>query len=346
MDLLTGLLSPPPVLAQERASATPGRVLVSGAVTGGQPALHRVQHRPDAASPASPDVERSSGELTLELLDAAGEVLVSRRFDAAGPDPWHGGPAGGPATFALEVAAPASLHAVRVTAPGGLHSERTRSPGPPTIQADVSPDPASGAPTLRWFGQDPDGDEVHFDVYVRADGQGPWRGVAMGTTRTSVTLGEDQLPPGGQVTARLVASDGFNTTMTEVDLGPGAPLSVPAVIPARDARDVSVLTDVSIHLSAPLPETHGTPVLGSEAVGLTDEEGTQVFADVEYRPETMTILLAPVAPLRPLTEYTVTLAAGLEDPWGRQLGEDVTWSFTTGNSPETDADRGGAAMRR
>jgi hypothetical protein len=65
-----------------------------------------------------------------------------------------------------------------------------------------------------------------------------------------------------------------------------------------------------------------------------------VFADVAYHPTSRTIVLAPVGPLRPGTRYTVTLAAGLEDPWGGRLASDVVWSFTTAAVAVTEAQAG------
>jgi hypothetical protein len=340
LEGLATLLFPRPVFAQAgQAPAREGRLQVSGTVFNGEPTLHRVQFRPEAAVPPLAPAVAPSGDLTLELLDAGGQVLASRPFDAAGPDPWHGEPAGGPAAFTLDVPAPAGLHTVRVRAPGGASAEQSRSAGAPTLEASVS-DAGAGARTLQWSAADPDGDAVQVDVYLRADGEGPWRGVATGTTKTTLRFGAEQLLPGGRLAARLVASDGFNTTATEVDLGPGAPLAVLAVTPNRDARDVSPVTDVVVQLSAPLATAGRTAALETDRIRLVDADGTAVFSDVEYRPTTRTIVLAPVGPLRPGTRYTVTLAAGLEDPWGGRLAEAVSWSFTTAAVAVTEAQAG------
>jgi hypothetical protein len=155
----------------------------------------------------------------------------------------------------------------------------------------------------------------------------------MGTTKTTLRFGTEQLLSGGRLAARLVASDGFNTTATEVDLGPGAPLAVLAVTPNRDARDVSPVTDVVVQLSAPLATAGRTAALEADRIRLVDADGTAVFADVEYQPTSRTIVLAPVGSLRPGARYTVTVAAGLEDARGGRLASDVVWSFMTAPSP-------------
>jgi hypothetical protein len=235
--------------------------------------------------------------------------------------------------FTLDVPAPAGLHTVRVTAPGGRSVEQTRSGAAPTLEASAATDAGAGTRTLQWSVADPDGDDVRVDVFLRADGEGPWHGVATGTTKTTLRFGAEQVLPGGRLAARLVASDGFNTTATEVDLGPGAPLAVLAVTPDRDAQDVSVVTDVVVQLSALLATSGRTAALEADRIRLVDADGTAVLADVEYQPTSRTIVLVPVGSLQPGARYTVTVAAGLEDSQGGRLPSDVAWSFVTAPSP-------------
>jgi hypothetical protein len=326
---LVQLLVPRPVFAQSPDGATDGRVIVRGTVTNDRVVLHQVQHRPGAAPPS-----RTSGEMALQLVDVAGRVLQSIPFSPDAPDAWHAGPAD-PAVFSLDVAAPVGLHTVRVAAPGGTSARHSRSARPPTIRAEVTSVEAPATRTLRWAAGDPDGDDVRVDVYVRADDEGPWRGVAIGTDRTSLTLDAGTLPTGRRAAARLVASDGFNTASTEIDLGPGAPLTVLATHPRADETDVSASAEVMVFLSAPLPAAGSAPASTVDArwLRMTGPDGETVFADVASRPAAGRLILTPLQPLRPGTRYTVTVAAGLEDARGGRLTSDVVWSFVTAPSP-------------
>ncbi len=270
--------------------------------------------------------------MSLELVDAAGRILSTASFDPVAADRWHGGPAGS-AAFSLETAAPIGLHTVRVTGPNGETDQRSRSARPPTIRAEVRSFGQPPVRTLHWLTDDPDGDDVRVDVYLRADGEGPWRGVAIDTTRTDLLLDDFTLPTGGRVTARLVASDGFNTASTEVELGAGAPLTVLATLPADGAEDVPISTDILVVLSAPLrlEGNAGAGQLDPEQLRMAGPDGHVVFADLQYR--NGRLLLTPIQPLRPGTRYTVTLAPGLEDTWSGRPSTAVTWSFVTASVP-------------
>jgi len=322
---LARLFFPRPVFAQSVDVATDGHLLVSGTVASDRVVLHRVKHRPGIAR-----IPGTSGRMRLDLMDVAGRLLRSVPFDTVVADPWHEAP-GGPAAFSVEVGAPIGLHAVRVTAPGGLSTEHRRSASPPSIRAEVNSPRGALARTLRWSVQDPDGDDVRVDVYVRADDEGPWRGIAIDTDRTALSVDAGMLPAGRQVAARLVASDGFNTTMTDIALGPGTPLTVLASLPAADASDVATSTDIIVFLSAPLRIGSSAPVVDVDAaqLRLTGPDGQTVFADVAYRRNVGSLILTPVQPLQPGARYTATLAAGLEESWGGKLLNDVTWNFVT-----------------
>jgi hypothetical protein len=268
--------------------------------------------------------------MTLELVDVAGRVLQSIPFSPEVPDAWHAGPAG-PAVFSRDVAAPIGLHTVRVAAPGGVSAQHSRSARPPTIRAEITSAAEPAARMLHWSADDPDGDDVRVDVYVRADDEGPWRGVAIDTDRTALTLDTGTLPTGRRAAARLVASDGFNTAATEIDLGPGAPLTVLATHPHADEPDVAVSAEVMVFLSAPLRAAGDAPASAVDArwLRMTGPDGETVFADVASRPAAGRLILTPLQPLQPGARYTVTVAAGLEDARGGRLPNGVVWSFTT-----------------
>lgn len=320
--LFANALRPVPLLAQ-RSDA--GRFLVSGWFDGSEIRLTRVVHRPDEA-PA--DTQAAAGEFTLDLLDGAGRVVHSTSFGATSPGEAHT-VGGGRQVFFVEAPATDGVERVRVTAPGGVGVERARSRSGPTVRASLEPSTAS-VRTLRWTASDPDGDQVRVSVYLRAAGEGAWRGVAIDTTRTKLELDASRLPPGQMVTARLVGSDGFNSSVVDVDLGPGPSLTVLAVAPVDGAVDVALQSDVLAWVSAPLAagDTGGLDRRLADRFRLTGPAGKQVLADVAYQPGTGVIVLAPAEPLQAGAQYTATLE-GLEDRTGRRLASSLAWSFTT-----------------
>ncbi|HIQ05385.1 MAG TPA: hypothetical protein EYH31_06770 [Anaerolineae bacterium] len=100
----------------------------------------------------------------------------------------------------------------------------------------------------------------------------------------------------------------------------------------------------------PLPKITGTrPQDGS--VGINPTRGVRILLNTEIDPDTIpdnvTIIPEPTRvysyynrwdkaiylswSMIPSTTYTVTIGAGLADPYGNTIGEDYTFSFTTGN---------------
>jgi len=101
--------------------------------------------------------------------------------------------------------------------------------------------------------------------------------------------------------------------------------------PAPDAAGVGVDTTVSVGFSEPILVSTITPAsFRLRALGAQSD----VPATVTYAGTTAT--LTPNAPLAFGTQYRVTVAASVSDLSGNLLGEDVTWSFTTGAGTFTD----------
>lgn len=323
LAVLARLISPVVLMAQ--GPETAGRLLVNGTAGDAGVSLDHVEHR---AHESPPDPADRTGTFTLDMFDSGGRVLASVPFDVTGPDTAHGLEGSAP-MFSLDLPAPAGLHTVRVTGPDGTTAERTRRGQPPTITAAVD-DAGSGGRTLRWSAQDADGDAVRVSIYLRADGTGPWRGIGSSLSRTELGLDRNHLPPGQQVSARLVAFDGFNTATTEVELGPGSPVTVLSVNPVDGATGVSLTGDVSAWVSNPMPVGSDARVvaLGTGSLRLMDPDGNAVFADLIYQPGIGLVTLTPNVPLRPGTRYTATIE-GLEDRWGNRLERPISWSFVT-----------------
>lgn len=325
---LASLLGPAPAFASEARPPASGSLVVAGRVTAAGVELGRVSHRLDgAAVRAAPP----PGDWRLELLDAAGGVLESVAFAPASADPWHGLP-GGTSPFRLEVPAPPGLAAVRVAGPGGRSVIRRRSPHPPALRVIAPSLESGGERRLGWAATDADGDELRFDVFLRADETGPWRALTVGSERTSLTLTPETLPAGERVRIRIEAGDGFNTVVEEVDAGPGAPFSVLQVSPVDESHGVAATTEVTAWLSEP-------PAPGPAAVSfrLTAADGATVPAELTIQPAVGSLTLTPLAPLEPGTRYSVTIG-GLESRSGRRLATPRTWSFTTAAADEAGAE--------
>lgn len=334
---LARTLLPMPVAAQDVRSSGSRRIRVSGTLRDGQLTLGRVTLESAGIERAA---GRGEGTLRIDLLDAAGGVLSTASM-VARPGGWAHGPPAGVAMFNADLPAPDGVQGVRVATAGGQTVERRRSANAPTVVAEVASPDAAGGRILQWSAADTDGDDLRFDVYVRAD-ETSWRLVAFDITQTELTLDSSHLPPGRQITARVVAHDGFNAGATEVDLGPGASLSVLATMPANGALDVPLVTDVTAWISSPMLVSSSARVLPLQtgSFRLVDAGGNEVFADVVYQPGTGLITLTPNTPLEPGTRYTATIEA-LEDRWGGRLEQPVRWSFRTRGRVSEPAPAGG-----
>lgn len=319
---LARALLPVPLFAQD--AGPDGRLTVTGVISDRGVLLRRVSHDPHGRlpDPARP----TPGDLTLDLLDASGSVLESIPFGVPAVDQ----PRGVARSFVVSVPAPAGLHAIRVSAPGHDPAERARSTQPPRLEPGAVETTAGGDRTINWTVIDADQDDVTVSVFVRSEATAGWQGVARSITTGGVTIRASQLPPGPQVRGRLVADDGFNTSMAEMDIGPGAPLQASPLRPADGSERVAQNADVVARVSSPLaaPRTDRPVRLQAGSFTLVDPDGNEVFADVTYQPRRGLLILSPIRPLQQGTRYTATIA-GLEDRWGGPLAAPVTWSFET-----------------
>jgi uncharacterized protein YfaS (alpha-2-macroglobulin family) len=115
--------------------------------------------------------------------------------------------------------------------------------------------------------------------------------------------------------------------------------AVLALLPPDGAREVAVDTPISVRFSRTMVTT-ATLALPGELPELRFEPplaGSATWLDPA------TVLFRPATPLRPGTRYRATLAAGLTDLGGGELGRDIVWSFNTpppdvlATSPSTGA---------
>lgn len=104
--------------------------------------------------------------------------------------------------------------------------------------------------------------------------------------------------------------------------------TAPAVVtlsPAPGATDVPRQSDVRVTFTEPLNWATVAAASFSLTRQLDIVPATYVF-------EAVTAVLVPVAPLDPLTTFTVTLTSAVRDSAGNRLAADTSWAFSTGPS--------------
>jgi hypothetical protein len=130
--------------------------------------------------------------------------------------------------FVLEVPNPGNVaKAVLVRNDGGQEQELTSlevSTNAPilTITSPKAGDNWAGEHTITWSGSDEDGDTLRYDVLYSHDGKKTWFPLEVGSNESEYTFSTDEILPSDQTYIRVAASDGFNTTSTDV-----GPLVVP-----------------------------------------------------------------------------------------------------------------------
>jgi hypothetical protein len=152
-----------------------------------------------------------SGPYTLKLLDNAGNVLLSQSFDVLHPT--HG-----PEKSRIHLVVPFVAGFKRIVIDNGTRTlyDKETSPNAPNIKIEAPNGGeiwSSGAQTVRWTADDPDGDPLTFLVQYSPDGGQHWetiRDVGPDEPR-QLELNVSDFTPSQQGVFRLTASDGFNT---------------------------------------------------------------------------------------------------------------------------------------
>ena len=174
--------------------------------------------------PAGSNDEPGSGEYTIELRDGEGTAVWTRQFSLVPghidmEDPWSLIVA--PPSFSEVVPLDDGVVSVVLLRGTEVVAEITRSPNPPEVQLfsptrsgfEGQPD----NPVIRWTGSDIDNGPLHYmvDYSPVSEGQGgpKWKPLAIDWTRQELPVRLLDLPGGGEAMVRLLATDGFNTTV-------------------------------------------------------------------------------------------------------------------------------------
>ena len=174
--------------------------------------------------PGDASAEEGSGPLTFEQLDAGGGVLQTRRFGAVNKL----GPIGNAtskgdkhivtkdAAFSLSVPALANARSLRLRRGEDVLLTRTRSAAAPVVKVTTPARVEIGDNlTLNWTATDADGGTLTSLVSISLDGGQTWRSLGDATTGTSLTVKAIVGLAGEGIRARVITTDGWNTTTAE-----------------------------------------------------------------------------------------------------------------------------------
>jgi hypothetical protein len=204
-------------------------------------------------TPKSAPMQREgTGNYCLRFMDVGGTALYERCFDLETLSPETLEPIDQPG-FVLTVPDPGKVaNVVLVRNANGQEKELTSlkvSAHAPTLTI-TSPkvgDRWEGEHTITWTGSDEDGDKLRYDIQYSADGKQSWYPLEVGSHNTQYTFSTDEILPGEQTYIRILASDGYNTTASDVG---------PLVIPKQ--ANSPALPPKSGSESGTQPPTQGT----------------------------------------------------------------------------------------
>ncbi len=161
-----------------------------------------------------------SGNYTLELLDASGQVLASHAFEPVEAHPytrWHEGePVGHLRGFALAVPAQEGTRGLRVRRGEAVLAERFGGSAAPAFGLAALSEPGTQPLALSWTASDTDADTVYYTVRRSTDNGQTWETLAYAITDTSLVLSE--LIDGSIY--EILASDGVNTSVLRIPSQP------------------------------------------------------------------------------------------------------------------------------
>lgn len=208
------LLSKRVAVQQRRADQAQPYLLISGAFykTGGgqlQPTYHFTSTLPVELTATGTDgclvLQNSAAQTLVEHCFAldfqdpeTGAELAQIPFVAALPDP------GGVSQILLKRAATAvdtltaSAHAPAIT-----------------LTAPTGSDRWGGSQTVTWQASDADGDPLTYAVLYSPDQGAAWLTLASNVTQTQYTVNSQELAGGNNALIRVLASDGFNSSIAD-----------------------------------------------------------------------------------------------------------------------------------
>ncbi|MBI3871357.1 MAG: hypothetical protein HY299_22725 [Verrucomicrobia bacterium] len=157
--------------------------------------------------------QQSPGPYAIRQLDGAGNLLGSSgispiELDTHDPDP------GVPMPFVQLIPYFPGTRRVQLMNGGKVLIEQAVSRQAPTLTL-LPPvlDPVNHSMALRWNASDGDNDPISFIVQYSPDDGVHWQALRAGYPWLSAVIDTQTLPGGTRARARVVASDGFNSTV-------------------------------------------------------------------------------------------------------------------------------------
>jgi hypothetical protein len=163
---------------------------------------------------------QNSGRCRLAFLNATGTQLQELKFSlneahammSADTNNAPHSPVG--EFFSLLVPEAIGTKKAQLFLDGSLVGEQIVSNSAPSVTI-LDPQAGTNADTsltVKWLGNDPDGDSLHYDVQYSGDNGQTWSLIAHSIPNTSTTCQELRLLPGGNAArVRVIATDGWNT---------------------------------------------------------------------------------------------------------------------------------------
>ncbi len=150
--------------------------------------------------------DMAAGDYALRQLDAGGSQLAQVSFAPSDESD------GGWQAFQLVVPFEAAAARIQIVnlADDTVLAEQAISATPPGI-TDVSALLNGAQVELSWQASDADGDALTFDVFYSRDGGATYQALQLGLTDSNTVVETSQLG-GGDVTFRVIAQDGVQTT--------------------------------------------------------------------------------------------------------------------------------------
>jgi hypothetical protein len=140
-------------------------------------------------------------------------VLASRSFNPT--EGTHD--LSGPPSFVEVLPWDARAHSLVVRTGDAEVARRTASASPPVVNI-LTPRPGvhwNGARQVTWEASDADGDDLVYAVHYSSDGGRTWLPVGVDLTATSLDVDAAFLAGSTDCRVRVIASDGFNTTVAD-----------------------------------------------------------------------------------------------------------------------------------
>jgi len=203
----------------------------------------------------------------------------------------------------------------------------SKSPNAPaiTIASPAEGVTLSGDQAVSWTGSAVDGNALNYQLQTSADGGLSWSPLTPLQPSTSFTLATTGLPSLNGVQLRVLATDGFNTSLAVRTVSISNPLAVASTFPEDDADTLPIGADVRVQFVSPLKPT----TLTTATVHLLRGGFIEISGTLSYNPSANEVRFRPTLPLRYDTYYTLKIEKGLQDTGGRGLTQPLLLNFST-----------------